>query len=317
MILKKKKDQPPQDLFLKIENLVLLLLLLVLLLLLLVLLLLLLVLVLAFLAFLAWVVFLFLLDLMLCTVKSRVCISKRKHDQMAYDYGTTGEAVIKEIAAEDPRCLLGFSTGKDCIGAFIAIRDHFDIQPFYMYQVPGLEFIENSLDYYERTIFNGRRIMRLPHPTLIHWLNDMYMQPPSRLQVMADLQLAQHNGDDVNKVIKDEIGWPQTVMTALGVRAADSPQRHMHFKNNGPINRRSGRFYPVFDWNKARLLDEIRKSGIKLPVDYRLFGKSFDGLDLRFLLPIKKHHPKDYQTILEWFPMVELEIFRFEKRMQA
>lgn len=69
---------------------------------------------------------------------------------MAYDFGFTGEDVTKEVAAIDPRCLLAFSTGKDCIAAYIAIRDHFEeIVPFYMYQIPGtLEFIEESLAYY-------------------------------------------------------------------------------------------------------------------------------------------------------------------------
>lgn len=238
---------------------------------------------------------------------------------MAYQFSYTGEDIVRQVAAEDSRCLLAFSTGKDCIGAYIAIRDHFeDIQPFYLYQIPGnLEFIEESLDYYERTLFGGRRIIRLPHPTLIRWLNDMYFQPPERITAIQNLELVEHSKDDVNDAIKDELGWPDEVMTALGVRASDSPQRFMHFKNNGAINRKGKRFYPVFDWKKDRLLTEIRQSGIKLPVDYRLFGKTFDGIDLRFLLPIKKHFPRDYQKILEWFPMAELEIFRWEKRAQA
>ena len=48
---------------------------------------------------------------------------------------------------------------------------------------------------------------------------------------------------------------------------------------------------------------------MKLGSDYKVFGRSFDGLDLRFLLPIKKHYPRDYQRILELIPLADLEIF--------
>jgi hypothetical protein len=44
-----------------------------------------------------------------------------------------------------------------------------------------------------------------------------------------------------------------------------------------------------------------------------MFGRSFDGLDLRFLVPLKKHRPKDYAKVLEWFPLADLEVFRWER----
>lgn len=236
---------------------------------------------------------------------------------MAYDFGFTGEDVTKEVAAIDPRCLLAFSTGKDCIAAYIAIRDHFEeIVPFYMYQIPGtLEFIEESLAYYERTIFK-RHIIRVPHPFLPRAINDMVFQPPERITAIMELELVNHSKDDANDAIKQELGLPPETFTALGVRSADSPQRFMYFKKYGAINHKHRKFYPVFDWKKERMLTEIAASGIKLPIDYRLFGKTFDGVDLRFLYPIKKHFPRDYQKILEWFPMAELEMFRYETRAQ-
>jgi len=38
----------------------------------------------------------------------------------------------------------------------------------------------------------------------------------------------------------------------------------------------------------------------------------FDGIDYRFMKPIKDHFPRDYQRIIEWFPLAELEIKRRE-----
>jgi hypothetical protein len=29
-------------------------------------------------------------------------------------------------------------------------------------------------------------------------------------------------------------------------------------------------------------------------------------------VPLKKHFPRDYQRVLEWFPLAEAEVMRFE-----
>jgi hypothetical protein len=43
--------------------------------------------------------------------------------------------------------------------------------------------------------------------------------------------------------------------------------------------------------------------------EYEWFGRSFDGIDWRFLAPIKQHAPDDYARILDWFPLADLEVF--------
>ena len=88
--------------------------------------------------------------------------------------------------------------------------------------------------------------------------------------------------------------------------------RRIGLTTHGCINHSQKRFYPVYDWKKADLLREIDNAGVKLPVDYRMFGRTFDGLDYRFLAPIKEHYPEDYQKILSWFPLADLEIRRRE-----
>lgn len=230
----------------------------------------------------------------------------------------TGEEVIAEVRAECSRCMLSFSMGKDAMGAYLAIRDKFDeVVPYYKYLVPGLEFVDESLDYYERRLFGGQHIYRLPHPSLIRLLNEFVFQPPERCAVIERLELYEHDYGDVAAAVREAAGLPPNAMTATGVRAADSPNRYRHFKTRGAINRKGLVFAPVFDWNKERLLAAIKKSGVRLPVDYRLFGRTFDGIDLRFLYPIKQHFPRDYQRILEWFPLADMELFRYERRLQA
>lgn len=224
------------------------------------------------------------------------------------------EEVIAEIREQTDTVLLSFSTGKDAIASALALRGKFKrVIPYYLYSVPGLEFIEASLAYYERELFGGEHIVRLPHPAMFRWLNNFVFQPPERCEIIERIGFPEIDYKDINAWLAEDQGYdPEVIFTATGVRAADSPFRRMHFVTRGAINWNSRLFYPVYDWNKDRLIDAIAQSGVKLPIDYQLFGRSFDGLDLRFLYPIKKHLPRDYAKIIEWFPLAELEIFRYE-----
>ncbi len=229
----------------------------------------------------------------------------------------SSEEAVARARSMGSKALLKFSTGKDAIGAALALRrSDFEVRAVYMYPIPGLEFVEESLDYYERSLFGGQRIIRLPHPSLVRKLNGLVFQPPERCRAIEDSELPEYDQEDLNAAAISQLGWSDDdTMTAMGVRAADSPQRYMHFKRGG-VNVAGRRFYPIFDWRKAELVDAISRSGVKLPVDYELFGRTFDGIDLRFLLPLRTHRPADYRRVLEWFPLAELEVYRCERRAQ-
>ena len=91
---------------------------------------------------------------------------------------------------------------------------------------------------------------------------------------------------------------------------ADSPMRRIGIKTHGAINHNQKKFFPVYDWRKADLIAAIDDARVKLPVDYKLFGRTFDGIDYRFLKPIKEHFPRDYERIITWYPLAELELYR-------
>ena len=236
------------------------------------------------------------------------------------DFGFTSEDVLRKVRELSPRILLSFSTGKDSIGATLAVRraGFDDIVPFYMYQVPGnLEFIEESLAYYERTLFDGRHIVRVPHPFIQRAMRKKILQPPERIELIDGMDFERYSSDDLADNIIDSLGWPEETYVALGIRATDSQNRYTLFKKRGmaaAVNEANNKFYPIFDWNKERLVEEIVKSGVKLPIDYRLFGKTFDGLDLRFIYPLRKHFPRDYERMKFWWPLLDVEFFRYEHR---
>jgi 3'-phosphoadenosine 5'-phosphosulfate sulfotransferase (PAPS reductase)/FAD synthetase len=223
----------------------------------------------------------------------------------------SGIETIKKVRESHNKTLIAFSAGKDAVAAYLSIRDHFDdVVPYYLYLIPDLEFVEDSLDYYER--FFGVKITRLPHPSLHRMLNNFVFQPPERCAVIEQARLPSHDYADIRNAMISKHSLDDRVMVADGVRAADSPMRRIAISQHGPITWSQNKYHPVWDMKKDQLIDLLNKHNCKLSIDYKYFSRSFDGIDLRFLLPIKKHFPRDYQKILDWFPLAELEVHRYE-----
>lgn len=221
------------------------------------------------------------------------------------------EAVMDRVRAEGDKVLLAFSCGKDSIAAWLALRQKkFRVAAFYRYYIPDLDFVEESLRYFEK--FFGQKIVRVPHPSLFRWLDHFTFQPPERLAVLERLALGAYDYDAQRKDLCLDQNLPADTFLANGTRAADNLARRTHLKVNGPINWRLRTFYPVWDWTKDGLIAELQSAGVKLPVDYWIWGRSFDGLHFPFLAPLKKYFPRDYERVLEWMPLAELELKRYE-----
>jgi hypothetical protein len=224
------------------------------------------------------------------------------------------DLLISDIAKISPETMLSFSGGKDAIAAWLAMRGKFErIVPYYMYLIPDLEFVNESLVYYER--FFQTKIYQYPNPALYRMLNAAVLQPPDRLSVIDNFGFEEYDRDDVSRACIEDSGINPLAYTAIGNRINDNLVRRMSFNRFGAVNEKRRTYWPVYDWKNERLTDEFRKAGIQLPVDYRMFGRSFDGLNIRYLYPIKQNFPSDYQKILEWFPLADLEVFRYEHQL--
>lgn len=214
--------------------------------------------------------------------------------------------------AYGPRALLAFSCGKDSIAAWLAMREYFDeVVPVFFELVPGMAFVRESLDYYEQ--FFGCKILRLPHPSLYNMLRTNLYQSPSRIGLISAFDLPDdYDYAMAHRFVREAHGLDQKVPCGNGVRAADSPMRRVSLMSHGPVSYITKQWSPVWEFNKADILGILDRHGAKLPVDYRVFGRTFDGLDYRFLRPLKDHLPDDYARLLEWFPLAELAIWQVE-----
>lgn len=226
------------------------------------------------------------------------------------------EIRAKLKATGDP-VLVAFSGGKDAIATNLALRDAgIPTHLAYLYYIPGqtpgttLQFVENSLAALEDSF--QQRIHRYPHPSFWRWLNNFVFQPPERLAIIEAAQMPTPTYDQMWNMIRDDLGLDKQTYVADGVRAADSIVRRASLSKHGCIKPTSRKVSPIADWLQGEVYQRIADAGIALPIDYEWFGRSFDGIDYRFLKPIKDHAPKDYEQILHWFPLADMELARKE-----
>ena len=229
----------------------------------------------------------------------------------------TSEEIRAQLANRGEPLLVAFSGGKDAIATELALRDvGINTTLAYLYYIPGgrlgqtLAFVEDGLSMLEDKL--GKQIHRYPHPSLWRWLNNLVFQPPERCAIIEAAHMPTIDYNTMWDLIRDDLGMSRTTLVADGVRAADSIVRRASFTRYGIFKPKARKVSPIADWLKAEVLGRIKAADIQLPIDYEWFGRSFDGIDYRFLEPISRHAPDDYQRILEWFPLAELELYRHQ-----
>lgn len=227
----------------------------------------------------------------------------------------TSVEVIASLAAEGRPVLVAFSGGKDAIATELALQDAgIETILAHLYYIPGrdpgrtLGFVERGLTDLEQAL--GKPIHRYPHPSFYRWLNNFVFQPPERCEVIEAARLPTPDYAVMWELIRKDLDLPADTWVADGVRAADSIVRRASFTRHGVMKPKDRKVSPIADWLVSEVRDRISAAGITLPVDYQLFGRSFDGIDHRFLGPIAEHFPDDFARILDFFPLADLELFR-------
>lgn len=227
----------------------------------------------------------------------------------------TSAEIRDRLAAEGRPVLVAFSGGKDAIAAELALQDAgIETVLAHLFYIPGrtpgrtLDFVEHGLTDLEQKL--GKPIHRYPHPSFYRWLNHFVFQPPERCEVIEAARLPIPDYATMWTFIREDLGLAPDTWVADGVRASDSIVRRASFTRHGVMKPKDRKVSPVADWLKGEVLDRIAAANINLPVDYELFGRSFDGIDLRFLKPISERFPDDFDRILDWFPLADLELFR-------
>ena len=240
----------------------------------------------------------------------------------------SSDHLCQVIRGKQDKVLLSFSRGKDSIATYLHLLEYWDkdsILLYYYYLAPDIPFVERSLDYYERVF--DTQILRLPSPAFLNGVNSFYLQTPNEMEYIRgdfgkDGLDLWYDGDlqKCNIILADlareHFGLPQDCLVAVGNRADDNLQRGGVIRKHGPIIRKQRKFYPIYDFSIKDTMGIIRKHGIKLPIDYKIWGRSFDGLDFRFVNPLKKHLPQSYKHLKEWWPMLDANCARYSEKYE-
>lgn len=222
---------------------------------------------------------------------------------------------ITDFLRAQGRVILSFSGGKDSLTAWALLHElGVDVEPFYMVMVPGLSWVEGYLAYLERHF--GCHIMRVQHPQPYHWLSTYTSQPPHRKGALDFLRLPRFDYPDVERGVRRTLAarradpaW-KDAWVAVGTRTVDSPQRRRSFERYGWKRDKLKKLYPIHSFRKDDVIDVLVRHGLKLSPCYRMFGRSFDGVDFRYLDAIRTDYPEDYRRILDWLPLAGLEFHR-------
>lgn len=197
--------------------------------------------------------------------------------------------------------IVGFSGGKDSIVTLdLCFRYFKRVVPFFMYLVPGLEFQEKMLRWYENKY--NTEIIRVPHFEVSEFLK------------YGSFTLYDHDIDivgitDIYEYIRQQSGihW-----IAAGERCADSIVRNAMIKQSGSIDHKRGRFYPIAYWKKNDVMQYIKHKKLYLSPEQKKLGFSFRSLAGSELAVIKENYPEDYKKILKIYPFAEAGVVRYQ-----
>lgn len=218
----------------------------------------------------------------------------------------------KAIAEAGPKLLLSFSGGKDSIAAWLRLREdgRFQITPYYLYWVPGFSWVEDMLAYYED--FFGQHIIRLPHPYFYEMLGKAAFQPPERIATLNAVDPVQFDYADVDDLIARKLGLGAP-FCAIGMRAADNLERRRMILQQGSLGvKRRRYFYPIWEYKIADVIRIIQKYQVKVSPEYVMWGHTPVSLNYDYMRPLLDHYPEDYELVRQWFPLIDLQLFRYE-----
>lgn len=81
----------------------------------------------------------------------------------------------------------------------------------------------------------------------------------------------------------------------------DSMERRMGIHRHGPFGYDNVK--AIWNWSTKDVMKVIADNHIKLPVDYEMFGRSWDGFSYQFIKPIKDRFPEDYEKSKSGSPL--------------
>lgn len=217
--------------------------------------------------------------------------------------------IVRQLVGN--RLLLGMS-GKDSLAAWLYLRENgFEIIPYMLYYVP-LSIDVEAWQYYQD--FFGQKIYFLPHPLFYDDLRNYAFQLPDIAGRIEKMGLPEFNFAVIENAIAAENGLAN-YLSVIGYRRYDNAGRRSFMERNGVIGQKERKYYfAIYDWKTEQVIRFIRRYNVKVPYHYHVWGNTGTGRPFEYLglLEMEKYIPEDLERVKVFFPLIEIEKFRYE-----
>lgn len=219
-------------------------------------------------------------------------------------------SILERLAGLGP-VTLAFSRGKDSRACAVLLRDAgIDYTPIYFYHHPPLQFVDDDIRYCEDYL--QKHIVQLPHPVLSDYLRHQSWQGLTGVRHLLRYDLPKRTFAFHITQYLESVGRESGLWDVVGLKRCDSYNRQLMLRKVGPFDEAKRRCYPLIDIGHRNVDALLRGAGFALPPDYEAWGRSFDMLSYNFTVGMQRHFPKDWQRMLEFMPLLEVENVRYE-----
>jgi hypothetical protein len=135
-------------------------------------------------------------------------------------------------------------------------------------------------------------------------------QPPGAEPDVDAMELEPYTKADICDDIRAQYNIPQA-WCAMALSAYDAIERKAKIQDHAGRNDVGRTFNPCFDWKKKDIVETVRAAGLKLPKDYLMAARTFNGVPCyRNLVRLEEVCLEDWQRVKLCFPMIEAELAR-------
>lgn len=221
-------------------------------------------------------------------------------------------AALEHICPEK-RVVLHYSTGKDSIAAWIALRDAgFEVVPVYKEVFPNISFIDSVIAAHEE--YFGTEVIKVPYKGLFQSLHNAYGSRNDHanlelIDIKSKLNREYSMKEDFNDYV---LNYTQCGVSVIGVKASDSIHRRTNFLMSGPYNAKQRMFSINWRLAKNAPLRMIMNANCPLPKYYLWLNRSPEFLFPSEFYFIKKYYPQDWEKICSYLPDAEVRVKAYE-----
>jgi hypothetical protein len=158
----------------------------------------------------------------------------------------------------------------------------------------------------------GIRVAKMPHPILYDHLNHQDWQPFGKALTLGSFKLGSVSFKLLTGAYLQANGIKDIQYDCNCMKMADSLNRRLLLRNREDVDRKDKIIYLTKYLTDTQCFDYMKEHSIPKTDDYKIFGRSWDGLSYHFLYGVRKYYPEDFETIKSYFPLIEAEIMRYK-----